>query len=787
MSDQPGTPGATAPRPSRILWFYRFLAAVGIPVVFFAVLELGLRLAGYGQPAGFLIPDARPGYVRTNPEFVSLFLPRNFDLRPLNFRVAEKKPANTVRIVILGESAAQGVPMPSFAFAPQLRAQLRARYPGRDIEVLDTGIVAINSHVIYRIARDMAAVSPDLYLVYMGNNEVVGPYGPGCAYLSEMPPLWLIRLSVAVRATRLGQLAGALVSRLGAHAGRPKEWGGMSMFVNNAVAGDDPRLESVYRNFQANLRDIVRVADAAGARTLVCTVASNLKDCPPLLSVHRAGLGGTDLAAWTASFERGRRAWRLGESGPARRALTEAQRLDPAYAETAYLLGQLDLMDGRVDDARGHLVEAEHLDALRFRPDPRINEAIRRFATASATPLLDLALELGSDPRSTVPPAGREFFFEHVHFDWLGNVQAGRRMAESAEQVLFGRSAGAPAWLDERGVGAALAYTAHERLAILQRIGAITDNPPFTNQLTYCEDAARLAHDLAVAQAAAHDASVLAEASVAVAAASIRDPGNPALAKIAEEIADDRGDLDGALQETRRAQALQPETYALPADEAIKLSRLGRYPEAETLLEKAQAICLPADRPALAPAFADLYVRTRRFDDARKYLDALVADFPADGHVRLIRGNLLRLSGDAAGAEREFRRSLVLDPADSSAQEALVMLLVAEGRNDDAVVATLAAVDRQPRNLPNNLRAAIVYESRKDRPQVIRSLVAAEASGPVTAHVEEHLARSLFGEQRYPEALERLAIARRISWYEDDPRFTASLDQAIRQLRAEVE
>jgi hypothetical protein len=189
-----------------VTWLYRALLAIGGPLLVLAALELGLRLGGYGHSPAFLIPDPdRPGFLRTNPAFASLFLPASFDLRPLNFRVAAQKPPNTLRVVVLGESAAQGVPVPSFGFAPQLRAQLRACYPGRNIEVIDTGIVAINSHVIYRIARDVRMLQPDWFVVYAGNNEVVGPYGPGCAYLNRMPPLWVIRLSVALRGTRTGQ------------------------------------------------------------------------------------------------------------------------------------------------------------------------------------------------------------------------------------------------------------------------------------------------------------------------------------------------------------------------------------------------------------------------------------------------------------------------------------------------------------------------------------------------------------------------------------------------------
>ena len=36
-------------------------------------------------------------------------------------------------------------------------------------------MTAIDSHVTVEIARDCTAHQPDLFIVYLGNNEVVGP------------------------------------------------------------------------------------------------------------------------------------------------------------------------------------------------------------------------------------------------------------------------------------------------------------------------------------------------------------------------------------------------------------------------------------------------------------------------------------------------------------------------------------------------------------------------------------------------------------------------------------
>jgi tetratricopeptide (TPR) repeat protein len=780
-SPPPSPPGKSLHRGR--LWIQRFALAAGIPLALFLALEGGLRLAGYGRSASFLIPDDKPGYFRTNPDFASLFLPGNFDLRALNLRVSAHKAPNTVRIVVLGESAAQGIPVPSFAFAPQLRAQLRSRYPGKEFEVIDTGIVAINSHVVYQIAREMARFEPDLFLVYMGNNEVVGPYGPGCAYLSQMPPLWVIRASVFVRSTRTGQLLAALMARVSPRIGRA-EWGGMSMFVNNAVAGDDPRLGAVYGNFAANLRGIVKSASDVGARTMLCTVVANLKDCPPLLSVHRPGLSPGELASWKTAFDAGLLAWRLGDTDRARPLIAKALRIDPEFADAHFIMGTFALQSGDTASARRSFVDALHWDALRFRPDHRINQVIREVAgQGGSVTLLDAALALGSDPASTGPISGRDILFEHVHFDWAGNYRLARLMAQSCAGALLGSDPGSTGWLDLAACADALAYTPHERLPMLLRIDVLVRKPPFTNQLTHVEDEARMAREIDAASREARDPAVAAAAAQVATAALARDPGNPALAGILEGIDLDLGNLDGALALAVRAQGLLPRDFATAADEASILMRLGRFDEADTILREASRS--GADLDNLAPVLADFWTRTKRLGDGKRFLDAAIARRPGDRRLRLVRAGLLRLSGDTAGAEREYRSLLGEDPTSEDALEGLIGILVETGRQDEASQVSLAEAGLQPRNQENSLRAIKACDAKGDVDGSVRNLEAAELSGPVNATFELTLALKLYQLRRMEEMMTHLALARRLSAYEGNPAVTESIDRLISRMRPE--
>ena len=774
--------GLTGPR----LWLYRLLALVAVPALLLVALEIGLRVCGYGRATGFMIPDAKEGFYRTNQSYVRLFMPETFDLRPLNFRVARQKQQNTVRVVVLGESAAQGVPAPQFGFAPQLRALLRARYPGTQIEVLNTGIVAINSHVVYQIARDMAAFSPDLFVVYVGNNEVVGPYAPGCTYLPGTPPLWAIRSSVALRSTRTGQLLASVLGRI-FRKSQPSQWDGMSMFAEQAVAGDDPRLQAVYRNFETNLRDTVRVAEGAGAKVVLCTVVANLKDCPPFLSLHRQGLTGDELARWQTAFDRGRLEWLLSRYSTARSYLEDARNIDPDYADTLYMLGDIELHAGNESAARALFVDALHWDALRFRPDPRINGIIRDVAaTDGSITLADTARMLGSDEKSTAPISGREVLFEHVHLDWEGNQRVARAIAEGIEKSLKLARPDAPAWLAPADCAAAVGYTSHERATVLEKLAPIVSSPPFTNQLTYPEDMVRLDREIAREKAVAHDPETLKNAREIVAAAVARDPENADLAKTEEEIADDLGDLPAMLAAARRARELQPDIYATAGDVAITLLRLGREREAGELLRQSAAAYPLREQILLAPAFIDLFARTNQPDENLNFLNGLIAQKPEDESLLLLRARTLRVLKHNPTAERDYRAILERDPGNPDALEGLLSLLKETGRPDEAERLSLAFAGRQPRNQANNARAAAISDTHGDVESHIRFLLASERSGEITSAVEIRLARLLFARDRKVESLTHLGYARRISLVERDSATTASIDELVNQLLPEL-
>jgi len=351
------------------------------------------------------------------------FFPRALARTPVPCLLSAK-PEGTVRIFVLGSSAAQGVPDPSFSVGRILEVLLRNRYPEVKFEVVNGAMTAINSHVAVEIARDCTAHQPDLFVVYMGNNEVIGPYGPGTVFQQWSPSRRLIRANVWLKSTRVGQLLDDALGWVRPHKGSPATWRGMEMFTGNQVSADDPRLPAVYDNFRQNLIDICDIARRAGAGVILSTVAVNLKDSPPFASQHRSDLSAEELTKWKSLYQTGVELEGKEEWQEAIAKYAAAGRIDDRFAELAFRRGRCFAALSRWKEARGQFVLACDLDGLRFRADSLINEAVRDVAAEQNTAgvrLVDAERSLAHSDLAVGGILGEGLFYEHVHFNFDGN------------------------------------------------------------------------------------------------------------------------------------------------------------------------------------------------------------------------------------------------------------------------------------------------------------------------------------------------------------------------------
>jgi hypothetical protein len=300
---------------------------------------------------------------------------------------------------------------------------LSLRYPGVRFEVVNTAMTAINSHAILPIARDCAKAESDIWVVYMGNNEVVGPFGAGTVFGSQVPPLPVIRSVLALKTTRTGQWLDFMRLRIQQPQWGSDEWGGMKMFLDQQVRADDPRMATVYDHFQRNLADIIRTGERAGAGIVVSTVAVNLKDCAPFASEHRPGLSGPDKAKWELLYQLGIKAQAAGNEQAAAEQFQAAAQLDDSFAELRFRQGECALALNQPQPAQRYFQAARDLDTLRFRCDSKLNDLIRQDLSQRKhehTLLADAEQRFAEQSPDGLP--GENLFYEHVHLNFDGII-----------------------------------------------------------------------------------------------------------------------------------------------------------------------------------------------------------------------------------------------------------------------------------------------------------------------------------------------------------------------------
>jgi tetratricopeptide (TPR) repeat protein len=526
--------------------------------------ELLLRIIGFGYPTGFLISTELSGhkvFVQNNLFGWRFFGPAMARI-PEPFCVPRVKDPNTVRIIVFGESAAQGDPQPRFGLPRMLQAMLELRYPGTQFEVVNSAMVAIDSNVILPIARDCAAADANIWVIYMGNNEVVGPYGAGTVFGQQTPPLALIRGGVALKSTRVGQFMDALVRKIHKPGVEQSQWGGMEMFLNQQIQADDPRMNAVYDHFTRNLSDIISAGRHGGAGIVVSTVAVNLRDCAPFASEHRADLTDSDKNKWESLYQNGVAAQTAGNVSQAADIFREAAQIDDHFAELRFRQGCCALALGKTGDAQKQFSAARDLDTLRFRCDSRLNDLIRQTISTRNDPQVVLAdAEQSFAEHSPNGLPGDEFFYEHVHPTFDGNYLLALTIAPKLEGLLPEPvAAKVPAnrpWPSEADCARRLAWSDCDKEAALVEIFSRLAEPPFTRQMNHQSELNKIKAALENLMPATQPAGIQIAESLCKQALNLA-PDDPLILEQLAVLEQSSGVLTDAAANARRAVEILP-------------------------------------------------------------------------------------------------------------------------------------------------------------------------------------------------------------------------------------
>jgi tetratricopeptide (TPR) repeat protein len=723
------------PVTKRRLWLFRIAAMTLAPLVLLGGAELALRLGGYGYPTSFFRHTTINGEdcLVENDQFGLRFFPPELARSPAPVVMRAQKPPGRYRIFLLGESAALGDPAPAFGVGRYLQALLRERYPGADFEVVCVAMTAINSHAILPIARECARHEGDLWVIYMGNNEMVGPFGAATVFGAKAPPAWLVRLRLALGQTRLVQGLGDLSGRWhGQNRGRT--WEGMKLFLENRLAPDDPTREAVYRNFRVNLEDILHAGERARVPIVLSTVAVNLKDLTPFASLPGRASGTNlppDFGKLAAAAAAARAA---GDWQSALRSYESAAALVPRHAEIQFRLGQCELALSNRPAAQARLSQARDDDALPFRADSRLNTIIGQVGRAHArrgVQLFDAVAAMAAHSAAGIP--GDESFYEHVHLTFDGNYRLARALAETIAGHLPASitQRATSRWATRESCERDLGLTAWNRREVFDNVVRRLTQPPFAGQP---DNALRLGQWRARLNEVRQQLTATnAAAARAIYLEAIRHwPDDFRLHSNFAGFLEAVRDWPAATEEWRQVQSLVPHHHLAPYQVGRLLAAQGRREEARPWLHRAVAL-----RPDLAAGWLELgtlslaedkteealrhFARARQLvpqdpqipfqaakalsrlkrpeEAIRQVREALQLD-PDFWEARSFLGEELAFAGRVSEAQQEFEAVLRLKPDHPWAHLNLGVALFKQGRREEAMRHFEEALRLDPQLLP---------------------------------------------------------------------------------------
>lgn len=356
------------------------IISILLPFIFLILLEVILRIAGYGDNHSLFITHPDEGYENyyvVNPKIGKKYFQKMEYTLPAKDRFLKKKPEDVFRIFVMGSSSVVGFPYDNnIMFTRILNERLRDAYPGKKIEMVNTAITAINSFTLADFMPQIIEQKPDAILIYAGHNEFYGAFGVGSneAFYHSYS---LIKMHLNLMNYRVYQLVVNAMGHVTSLFGSSDQKHGtlMSRMVKDVdIIYGSKKYKEGLNNYEQNMSAMLELAKKNNVPVFYSDMVSNLKGLKPFKSIASGELKGAD---------------------------------DYFYAAREYE------QQGNLQKAKENYLLARDYDCIRFRASSDINAIIKKLADkyqAHFVPTYDLFNQ--NSPDGIV---GNNLLTEHVH------------------------------------------------------------------------------------------------------------------------------------------------------------------------------------------------------------------------------------------------------------------------------------------------------------------------------------------------------------------------------------
>ena len=418
-----------------------------IPILVLIILELILRLTGYGDNLNIVstIERNNKNYYTIN----QLVGKRYFGKDRLYYRKGAhdyfevNKQPNTIRIFCFGASTTAGFPYEYNAIPTEfLRDRLNYALPQKNIEVINTAIAATNSFTVNEFAKELVHYNPDLFIVYMGQNEFYGVYGVGST-ISVGKNRLFIKTYLWLQQFKTFQLLKNVINSLSnLFKSEEQEEDKLlmeQMVKNNSIGFNSSDYKTAINNFEDNYKELIETAKENNIPIIISTLVVNEKNLPPFVSTYSEALNDTLEKKWQLQFELGVQEEKDNNYSGAINHFNESLLIDSIPAKVHFELGKCYEELENYKDAEKQYLLAINLDGLRFRAPSEFNSIIKTLAHKFYVPLADVNKEYKENTAHGI--IGSDLLVDHVHPNIKGYFLLSKTWFRTIkENKLFGLS-----------------------------------------------------------------------------------------------------------------------------------------------------------------------------------------------------------------------------------------------------------------------------------------------------------------------------------------------------------
>ena len=378
-----------------------YAITLSIPLLFFVILEVVLRSVDYmGNTELFIDPDIPSNeYYMPNPNFTAryFFYTRTIP-NPSSDVFLKNKPENAFRVFAMGGSSAAGYPFGyNGTFSRVVDDMLTDAMPEKEIEVVNVATSAISTYTLFDQVDEILEHKPDAIMIYAGHNEFYGALGVGSnENLGGFPGF--VRFYLKLQRFKTFMFLREMIVNSGQWLTstfsdeKPLTGTLMERIISDqSIELNGPEYELAMIQFRSNMEAIIQKFADEDIPVYISTIASNVKDQPPFVSIDEQ------------------------QNPPAGEIYQNASEL---------------LQNGDTLQAREQFEYAKDLDGLKFRAPSDINEIIESLpGTYTNTTLVPThnSYEAAS-PDGII---GNNLMLEHLHPNQTGYFMMGEVFAKS--------------------------------------------------------------------------------------------------------------------------------------------------------------------------------------------------------------------------------------------------------------------------------------------------------------------------------------------------------------------